>query len=155
MGETQKDILNRLFKEYELVYDQDNPDSKNNDVFKHRHYTIITRAGIQKIEKKAGIIVSLNAVESACGKDYFTIQANGTMIKDGKPVNYETFASASPETSTNKYYPEMAEKRARSRIILTLAGLYEQGVFGQDEADEFNSVVSEKASVPTAKYKGG
>jgi hypothetical protein len=31
----------------------------------------------------------------------------------------------------------MAEKRAKSRIVLMLAGFYEQGFFGQDESEDF------------------
>ena len=32
----------------------------------------------------------------------------------------------------------MAEKRAKSRIVLMLAGFYEHGIFGEDEADDFS-----------------
>ena len=153
------EILRALFKEYNLFYDKDNPESKANDVYKHKHYTIITRGGIQKIERGAKIKCSLNAVDAACGKDFFTIQALGTRsFDDGRPnETYETFASASELTSTNKYYAEMAEKRARSRIVLTLAGLYEYGVFGEDEADELtNAVKTQQAqTTPRAVYKGG
>jgi len=31
----------------------------------------------------------------------------------------------------------MAEKRSMSRAILKITGLYELGVFGEDESDEF------------------
>ena len=41
MEETKKDILRRLFVQNNLVKE---------DVFKHQHYTIITRAGIDKIQ---------------------------------------------------------------------------------------------------------
>ena len=35
---------------------------------------------------------------------------------------------------TSKKFPvAMAEKRAMSRVVLKIAGFYEQGVFGQDE----------------------
>jgi len=40
--------------------------------------------------------------------------------------------------STNTWYVmEMAEKRALSRATLKMTGLYEQGVFGQDESESF------------------
>jgi hypothetical protein len=32
---------------------------------------------------------------------------------------------------------EMAEKRAMSRCVLKLTGFYEQGVFGEDESEDF------------------
>ena len=41
MEETKKDILRRLFVQNNLVKE---------DVFKHQHFTIITRAGIDKIQ---------------------------------------------------------------------------------------------------------
>ena len=31
----------------------------------------------------------------------------------------------------------MAEKRSLSRIVLKLSGMYELGVFGEDESDDF------------------
>ena len=48
----------------------------------------------------------------------------------------------SPETKTpknnkNAYPVAMAEKRAMSRIVLKLAGFYENGFFGEDESDDF------------------
>ena len=39
------------------------------------------------------------------------------------------------------YPAAMAEKRALSRGVLKLAGLYEHGVFGEDEADAFKKEV--------------
>ena len=49
------ELLNEIFVKYQLIYDKENPNSKSNDVYKHKHYTIITRQGIQKIERQAGI----------------------------------------------------------------------------------------------------
>lgn len=147
---TKSELLNELFKKYELTYDSSNPESKENDVYAHKHYKIITRSGIQKIERRAGIKCTFKPVFSACGKDYFTLHGTGTM-GDAK---YETFASASDMTSQNKYYPEMTEKRCRSRIVLTLAGLYELGVFGEDEADQFSREVQEQKVQVKKLYKG-
>ena len=31
----------------------------------------------------------------------------------------------------------MAEKRALSRVVLKAAGLYSEGIFGEDEAEDF------------------
>jgi len=133
------ELLNNLFKTYGLTFDKDNPGSKENDVFIHKHYKIITRAGIQKIEKAAGIWMEINVVDSISTVDNITMKAEAYLPTMSRP--YTTFASASPETSTNKYYAEMAEKRVRSRAVLTLAGLYELGVFGEDEADDFKKII--------------
>lgn len=141
---TKSEILNGLFSKYKLIFDPQNPDSKDNDVYIHKHYKIITRTGIEKIQKAAGIKINYEVVNS--GPNFFFLKGIG-ISADGEIV--ETFGSASEETSNNKYYPEMAEKRVMSRIVLKLAGLYEFGVFGQDEADDFD-----RNTTKTAAYKG-
>ena len=142
---TNTELLSNLFKKYGLIYDTSNPNSKDNDVFVHKHYKIITRGGIQKIEKSSGIKCSISIVHS--GVDYCNVTGTGTS-SDG--TTYTTLASANSGNTTNAYYTEMAEKRCRSRLILTLAGLYETGlVFGEDEADDFKK----ESTVKTATYK--
>ena len=47
-----------------------------------------------------------------------------------------SFGEASDENlmgGGKKFPVAMAEKRAMSRVVLKIAGFYEQGVFGQDE----------------------
>ena len=146
------ELLKQLFKEYGLVYDKENPQSKANDVYVHKHYTIITRQGVQKIEKKARISCNIDIVPSISTPTNVTMRGVG-VSPDGQ--TYITFASASTETSTNKYYAEMAEKRCRARLVLTLAGLYELGVFSEDESETFSSAVKEQRdrAVPVAIYK--
>lgn len=121
--ESKKETLNRLFKENGLLEE---------DVHKHNHYTIITRAGIEKIQAKNKVTVHYEAV--VMERDFAVIK--GTFSKEGVP-DLETFGSASKETSQNKYYPEMAEKRCLSRGVLKICRFYELGVFGEDEADDF------------------
>lgn len=129
---TKNELLNSLFEKYNLVFDPSDPNSKDNDVYIHKHYKIITRGGIQKIEKAAGIRCGISVTHA--GPDYCIVSGYAS-IKDGP--EYSTLASANGETCRNGYYAEMAEKRCRSRLVLTLAGLYETGlVFGQDEMDD-------------------
>ena len=45
----------------------------------------------------------------------------------------ETYGEASPMNCVNKYPIATAEKRALSRAVLKLTGLYKYGYFGQDE----------------------
>jgi hypothetical protein len=143
---TKSEILKTLFTKYNLIFDSQNPESKDNDVYIHKHYKIITRTGIEKIQKAAGIKIKYEVVSA--GPSHFFLKGYGEN-SSGEVV--ETFASASEDTSQNKYYPEMAEKRCMSRIVLKLAGLYEYGVFGQDEADDF----SERGpATKAASYKG-
>lgn len=147
----KNETLKELFKKYNLYYDQENPNSKENDVFVHKHYKIITRQGIQKIEKSAGIYCDIQVVDSISTPHNVTMRGVGIMNGN----SYITFASASSETSQNQYYAEMAEKRCRSRLVLTLAGLYELGVFGQDESDQFSAEVEKQKNSKIATYRGG
>ena len=91
---------------------------EKDDVFKHQHYVIITRSGIDKIQA----IEKANAV-----KGETSIQTFGSALKGGfKDGNCNTW-----------YVMEMAEKRAMSRAVLKLTGFYELGVFGEDESEDF------------------
>ena len=54
MKETKKDILNRLFVENNLTEE---------DVFKHQHYTIITRNGIEKIQANMNIYIEYEVIK--------------------------------------------------------------------------------------------
>lgn len=49
----------------------------------------------------------------------------------------QTFGECSPDNNHNPYPVAMAEKRAMSRAVLKLAGLYSENVFGEDEAEDF------------------
>ena len=127
--ETKTDILNRLFKENNLT---------NEDVFKHQHYNIITRSGIEKIMANLQIYCEYEVIR--CEPNFAVVKAKGE-IPDEKFI--ETFGSALKGTNyqdgnTNTWYViEMAEKRAMSRAVLKLAGFYKLGVFAEDESESF------------------
>ena len=117
--------LKDLYKKYELTKD---------DVFKHKHYIIITRSGIEKIQGEEQIPVKFQVVR--CEPDYAVFKAVNP--KSG----LETFGSAKygdfKTGNTNScYVAEMAEKRALSRLVLKQTGFYELGVFGEDESEDF------------------
>ena len=126
---TKKELLNRLFVENNLT---------DEDVFKHQHYTIITRSGVEKIMANNKIYVDYKVIR--CEPNFAVVKASGE-ITDEKFI--ETFGSALKGTNyqdgnTNSWYVmEMAEKRAMSRAVLKLAGFYELGVFGEDESEQF------------------
>tara|TARA_R110000796_G_C14194589_1_gene390973 strand:+ start:56 stop:460 length:405 start_codon:yes stop_codon:yes gene_type:complete len=107
------------------------------DVFKHQHFLIITRSGIEKIQAIEGIFISYDVIK--CEPNFAVIHANAT--KDTHTI--ETFGSALKgegykDGNTNSWYVmEMAEKRAMSRAVLKLTGFYELGVFGEDESEDF------------------
>jgi hypothetical protein len=81
--ESQRDKLNRLFKEYGLLPE---------DVHKHLHYTIIRRTGIEKIAAGAGIRLSYEACTTAA--DYAAVKATAKKGKGPNMVCIETFGSA-------------------------------------------------------------
>jgi len=123
-----KEKLTELYKKYNLTKD---------DVFKHQHYIIITRSGIDKIQAKSKINIKYDVIK--CEKDYCVVKANGSHNE----LSIETFGSALKgkdfkDGNTNSWYVmEMAEKRAMSRAVLKLTGFYELGVFGEDESEDF------------------
>ena len=68
------------------------------------------------------------AVQATAIKDHNTIQTVGSALKGN------TLKDGNTNTS---YWLEMAEKRAMSRAVLKITGMYELGVFGEDEAEDF------------------
>ena len=122
------ELLKEKYIKYNLTKD---------DVFKHQHYIIITRSGIEKIQALESIKIwyevvnsepNFAGVKATATKDDLTIETFGSALKG------ETFKDG----NTNSWYVlEMAEKRAMSRAVLKLTGFYELGVFGEDEAEEF------------------
>jgi len=120
------------------------------DWFQHKHYTIVTRTGIDKIQAFEGININFESITLA--PEFCVIKATG--IKD--TLRVETFGSAKygakvwdktlkngqggwdeQGNCTTWYIAEMAEKRAMSRVVLKITGFYELGVFGEDESEDF------------------
>ena len=120
----ERNKLVELYKKYNL---------EKSDVFKHQHYVIITRQGIEKIQAQEQIKIKFDVIK--CEPNFAVVKAVNK--------NIETFGSAYKgasfkEGNTNSWYViEMAEKRALSRAVLKLTGFYELGVFGEDESEDF------------------
>jgi len=127
-----RDKLVELYKKYDLTKD---------DVFKHQHYVIITRQGIDKIQAKERIDIKYEVIK--CEPNFSVFKAYAEKINEETIVRVETFGSALKGTNfkdgncNSWYVAEMAEKRAMSRAVLKLTGFYELGVFGEDESDNF------------------
>ena len=124
---TNREKIAELYENYDLTPD---------DVFKHQHYTIITRAGIDKIQGVEQIKIHYDVIE--CKPEFAVVKANAD--KQGSTI--QTFGSAlkgdyKSGNCNTWYVMEMAEKRAMSRAVLKLTGFYELGVFGEDESDDF------------------
>lgn len=147
---SDSDLMNRLYKEYGLTKDH---------IFKHQHYTIITRQGIDKIQAAANIVLTFEPIDILCDatKQIATFLVKGAMVdKDGNATaTIETTGEASPANNKNGYFVAMAEKRGMARAVLKLAGLYEEGVFSEDESDDFKSSVNTQrfSSTRRSEYK--
>lgn len=141
MSKQNLDKLRELYKLYNLTPE---------DVYKHKHYTIITRTGIDKIVAKESIdlhydVVSCDpefaAVKCTGTNGAFKIQSFGSAKKGGKVLEKGTNGGKDRWVAlgnTDSWYVlEIAEKRAKSRVVLTMAGLYELGAYGEDESEEF------------------
>ena len=107
------------------------------DVFKHQHYLIITRSGIDKIQAIENIVINYDVIN--CEANFCVVKATANKGE----ASIQTFGSALKGESykdgnTNTWYVmEMAEKRAKSRAILQLTGMYSLGIFGEDESEDF------------------
>ena len=123
-----REQLKKMYFEYELTPE---------DVFKHQHYVILTRSGIEKIMAKSNIDFKFEVIK--CESNFAAVKA---ISKKGDET-METFGSAIKGASykdgnTNSWYVlEMAEKRALARAVLKLLNLYEIGVKSEDESDSF------------------
>ena len=121
---TKSEKLNSLYKKYNL---------SKEDYFKHKHFTILTRSGIDKIQAQANIEIEYHLNYNSPDNKCVIIQAFAQMGE----VRIQTFGEASPQNTSNSYPVAMAEKRAMSRAVLKLTGFYQLQVFSEDEADEF------------------
>ena len=130
--ETRKEALRRLFKDNGLVEE---------DVYKDkRGFVIITRTGIDKIVSKHNITVAYEVITMDIEKGICVLKAVASMKVNGDMRNMMSFGESKAEGDNSnlmgggkKFPVAMAEKRAMSRVVLKIAGFYEQGVFGQDE----------------------
>ena len=124
--------LKELYKYYELTKD---------DVYKHQHFVIITRQGIEKIQAKENMAINFEVVK--CETNFAVVKAYAKIQFKEDAQTIETFGSALKGVSfkdgncNSWYVMEMAEKRALSRAVLKLAGFYELGVFAEDESEDF------------------
>lgn len=134
-----KERLIELYKFYGLEKD---------DVYKHKHYVIITRQGVEKVQAKEGLIINFEAVTSTpeycvvkatAGKpgDNITIQTFGSAKYGKKSWNDQTKKYDESGNTSSWYVMEMAEKRALSRAVLKITGFYKEGVFSEDESEDF------------------
>jgi hypothetical protein len=123
-----REKLTALYKKYDL---------SKEDIYKHKHYLIITRQGIDKIQAYEKININYDVIN--CEPNFAVVKAtakvgNYTIQTFGSALKGATFNEGNTQTW---YVMEIAEKRAMSRAVLKLTGFYELGVFGEDESTDF------------------
>jgi hypothetical protein len=120
-----KEALREIYKKYELTED---------DVFVQRlgrkEIPTITRTGIEKIQGKLGIGLTYELCHISADQNYVTVKCIGS--KDGEKL-VESYGESSPDNTKQKYPVAMAEKRAKARVVLQIAGFYQLGVYSEDE----------------------
>lgn len=125
LSEEQLSELREMAKHYELKGHHFHKDS--------RGFIIITRAGVEQIAAKLGARVEFEPVFQ------WSDPATGTYVIKAQAWFDKTVATSYGEVSGNNnrnaYPVAMAEKRAMSRAVLKLAGLYKFNVYGEDEVD--------------------
>ena len=128
-NETKEETLKRLFLANGLVKEDVHKDP--------RGFVIIKRSGIDKIVSKQNIQVAYEPVTMT--PEWVVLRATASMRTgsgENDVRNMMSFGEASDSNlmgGAKKFPVAMAEKRAMSRVVLKIAGFYEQGVFGQDE----------------------
>lgn len=130
-------------------------DLKNDDIyllpFGSVKKPIITRTGIEKIQSKLNIEVNYKVEKISDDLKHCVVLANAALMevkdvqqKDGSMAKRkvpmllsQSFGESAPYNNKNAYPVAMAEKRALSRVVIKLAGLAEDGLYGEDEAEDF------------------
>jgi len=138
----EKNVLRELADRYNLT---------GKDFFKHpsQGFIIITRTGVEKIMAHDKITVTYEVVpeltenqENCCIKAIAEkIDANGevyTVESYGTANHYNCSVKTTKTGRTLPHYPvETAEKRAKARAVLQITGFYSEGVFSEDESEDF------------------
>ena len=127
--ETRKEVLTRLYKENGLVREDVHKDP--------RGFSTITRSGVDKIAAKNGITIGYEVILLDVEKGECVLKAAATMKVGNEVKNVMSFGEASVGKNLSgggkKWLVSMAEKRAMGRVVLKLAGFYEQGMYSKDE----------------------
>lgn len=122
------ELIKKIYNKYNL---------ERSDVFRHQHYIIITRSGIEKIIDIENIFIRYDVLKLEpryAGVKAIAIKGEKTLETLGSAYKGETFKDG----NTNSWYVlEMAQKRAMARATLGITGMYKLGFFGEDESEDF------------------
>lgn len=138
-----KEKLRQIYKKYNLEQD---------DIyilkFGNTEKPIITRGGVEKIQKRLKLQINYKLEKVSDDHKSCIVLATGVIFGDnvaqqGRPPQPEalvsSFGECSPSNNTNNYPIAMAEKRAKARVVLQLSGLYMDGIYSEDESEDFKN----------------
>lgn len=133
------DLILQLHKKYKL-----HPGDAY--IHKDKKYKVINKRGCKKIQAQEKIHVKL-VLDYTDGIYNCVVRAIGSKAGDPQYQNRETLGECSKRNSDFIYPHSVAQSRAEGRLILELAGLYEQGYITEYEIDEkflIDKVVKER-----------
>lgn len=109
------------------------------DFFKIHNSVIVTRTGVEKIAIAANINLRYEVIHIDLAQKEACVKCVAEqMFEDGIVIaRAESFGESAPYNTKNGYPVAMAEKRAKARAILQLTEFYSEGVYSEDESDDF------------------
>jgi hypothetical protein len=135
LTDSQKAIFRRLTTEFGL--------NKDHFFLSPQGFVTVTRPAIDLIASKMNISITFLPVPefSSVSEDKYVVKCRGDVqVGDGEGGTFYRYVEMFGESSRDncrggaKMYPvAMAQKRAYSRVVLMLAQLYQESVFGEDE----------------------
>lgn len=135
MSESHNEKLKRLFDQNGLLPEDTFKMKRRGKDGKDKIIPIILRSGIEKIQMKQKIHVTF---ESPHISDTLVVIKAIAVNEEGLVI--QSYGESSKQNTIQKYPVAMAEKRALSRAILKITGLYKEGVFGEDEFEESRKI---------------
>lgn len=126
--------IRKLFEKFGTSLD-------NNDVWKVQQATVLKHKALERLAASAGIKFDAPTIIRA-ERDEAVILATGWLEGKSEWSIGEALIDVNYRVSGKQagYVYAMAEKRAKDRVILKLAGLH--GLYSEDEADEFKETSS-------------
>ena len=106
---------------------------------------ILTHDACEKIASIEGVRYQKPEWLSKGQDGVWAVEVSGFKKDDPDNVIWTT-GEASRQNCTAKYFVNMAEKRAKDRLILKLIRAYEHGIKSEDEADDFKNPATDNGS---------
>lgn len=122
---TARERLKKLYIDFGLTRE---------DIYTHTkfNYVMMTRTGVEKVQHQMGIVIKFDTIR--CEEHWCVVLAKATLGE----IEIESYGTASKQNCKIAYYAEMAQKRAKARLVLEMSGFYSVGVYSEVEADEFH-----------------